>query len=472
MLIKLIPALVVLCGASIEILHAAETKPAKPNIVFIMPDQQCADAMSCRMGTQYLKTPALDGLAQNGMVFTRAYSANPLCMPSRNSIFTGRYPHETGVTKNARSNLDAAEFTDMGAYFRQAGYETAYFGKRHLCFKVENSFQFTSQPPKQMHDPATVAGAVKFIAQEHDKPFLLVVSLINPHNVCELARGQELPDGPIGTAPSPEQCPPAPCNLAVQQNEPDTMTIMRRGYQASPLFPVSKFTVKDWRQLRWGYFRLIEKADAQIAEVLAALRTAGLERNTVVVFTSDHGECAGAHGFNQKTVLYEESARVPLLVSFKGRTKTGICDRLVNTGLDILPTLLDFAAVTVPARLTGRSLRPLATGQSVTAWRDQVVVENNMDQAGWIDGYHPATEGRMVRTERYKYCVYSRGQQRESLVDLETDPGETRNLATDPAYRKALLEHRDRLARFGNEYHDALVGDLLADDVKPRPFDK
>src|SRR5512139_2830177 len=93
--------------------------------------------MSCRMGTRYLKTPAMDSLAAAGMLFTRAYSANPLCMPSRNSIFTGRYPHQTRVTSNESVNLNAQEFVCMGTYFRQAGYETAYFGKWHLAYDVK-----------------------------------------------------------------------------------------------------------------------------------------------------------------------------------------------------------------------------------------------------------------------------------------------------------------------------------------------
>jgi len=248
------------------------------------------------------------------------------------------------------------------------------------------------------------------------------------------------------------------------------MTVMRQSYHATPVFPVGNFDVEQWRQLRWAYYRLIEKSDAEIGKVLAALRQAGLEENTVVVFTSDHGECAGAHGFNQKTVFYEESARVPLIVSFKGHTHSGTSDRLVNTGLDILPTVLDFAGIPQPKKLTGRSLRSLALGKPVTAWRNYIVAENNMVQGGAVGDLLPTTEGRMVRSEQYKYCVYSYGQQRESLVDLEKDPGETVDLATDPASHEILLKHRDLLREFARENHDALTTELLKGGVKPRPF--
>ena len=448
----------------------------RPNVVFIMTDQQCAEAMSCRMGKQLINTPALDSLAAGGMVFTRAYTPNPLCMPARNSLFTGRYPHETGVTKNAQVNLDPAEFPCLGTYFRQAGYETAYYGKWHLCFNQKDVRAHGFETPRapadktQDQDARAAGSAAWFITQRHEKPFLLVVSLLNPHNICEYARGQALPCGPIGETPLPEQCPPAPANLAPPENEPDSMTMMRKGYHASPLFPVGDFAVAKWRQVRWAYYRMIEKVDAEIGKVLLALRRTGLEDKTLVLFTSDHGECAGAHGFNQKTVFYEESVHVPLIVHQKGLTRQGTSDRTVNTGLDLLPTMLDFAGIERPRKLTGRSLKPLSLGEPVTQWRDHLVLENHMDQAGAVGDLRPALQGRMVRTERYKYCVYSQGRQRESLVDLQTDPGETKDLAQNPAYRQVLLEHRALLARFAREHNDPLAASLLADDVAPRPF--
>ncbi len=313
-------------------LDAAERKVARPNILFIITDQQSADAMSCRMGKQFLHTPTMDRLAQTGMLFTRAYSPNPLCMPSRNSMFTGRYPHETGVTQNAdpAGGLNPKEFVCLGTYFRNAGYDAAYSGKWHLCFKVKDieahGFEIVTGKAKGDHDAGVTDGAVKFLARPHDKPFLLVASFLNPHNICEWARrlaGREqvLKCGEIGEPPPLEQLPPLPANLAPPKNEPDGMTLMRRAYQVdSGPFPVGKFTPEDWRKHRWGYYRMIEKVDAEIGKVLAALRQAGLEENTLIVFTADHGECAGAHGFNQKTVLYDESARVPLIVACKGKT--------------------------------------------------------------------------------------------------------------------------------------------------------
>jgi len=471
---------VIMVGILAPPMGSVKAAPAaeRPNVLFIMTDQQFADAMSCRMGNQYIHTPAMDGLAKTGMMFTRAYTSNPLCMPARNSIFTGRYPHETKITKNGGPQLDPREFASMGSYFQAAGYETAYFGKWHLRYdprdKQSHGFETAECLHGNGHDSEVGDLATKYVAGKSgdlDAPFLAVVSLSNPHDVCQLARHESLPSGPIGNPPPPERCPPVPANLDPPKNETDTMAVLRKGYQGpGSKFPVGNYTDDQWRQLRWGYYRLVEMVDGEIGRVLASLRKAGREQDTLIVFTSDHGECAGAHRFNQKTVFYEESARVPLIVCLKGRTEPATCDRLVNTGIDILPTLLDFAGIAAPKKLTGRSLRPIALGGTPDEWRDHVVIQNHLSQSVRVDGFRAATEGRMVRSERYKYCVYGHGIRRESLVDMREDPLETVNLAQRPEYRQALLDHRELLRDFGKAHRDDLVKILVANDVEPRPF--
>ncbi len=168
----------------------AEAFAAQPNILFIMTDQHSADALSCRIGDRYLKTPNLDRLAARGTFFTRAYTPNPLCMPARNSIFTGRYPHETKITDNTKVMLDANAFPTMGAYFRRAGYQTAYFGKWHLAYPEGQTATHGFETLDTGHlDAENAAHAATFLAQKHAKPFLLVVSFLNPHNVCGGADG-------------------------------------------------------------------------------------------------------------------------------------------------------------------------------------------------------------------------------------------------------------------------------------------
>jgi arylsulfatase A-like enzyme len=464
--------------AALALACAAGAMAAPPNVVLIITDQQTADALSFRMGRDYIHTPALDRLAARGTYFSRAYAPNPLCMPARNSFITGRFPHETGVTDNAAQHdgrtLDPEEFVTLGTHFARAGYRTGYYGKWHLAYdrdalETHGFFEIDTQ----QQDDTTARYATEFLAGRDERPFFLVASFLNPHDVAQLSRGQRLPNGPVGEPPPLDQRPPAPTNLAPPAHEPDTMEMVRRGYHANMrLFPIRHFTPSMWRALRWGYYRLVEKVDAEIGRVLDALDAAGLTETTVIVFLSDHGECAGAHGLTQKTVFYEESVRVPMIVSVPGQ-EARQSDAFVNMGVDLMPTLLDYAGIAIPAHLPGRSLRPLVAGETVDDWRDEVIIGNHMSQGDVIEeGFVPITEGRMVRTARYKYCVYQHGESRESLIDLIDDPGEMVDLARDPAYRHVLLEHRERLRRFGVKYDDALVDELLADDVGPRPFDR
>ncbi|MBI1373078.1 MAG: sulfatase-like hydrolase/transferase [Phycisphaera sp.] len=446
--ITLVAALVI--AAAIAPCIAAEPPaPARPNVLFIITDQQFADAMSCRMGDKWIHTPNMDRLAAAGMLYTRAYAANPLCKPSRAAMFTGHYAVQTGIESNKPAKkFDFDRFTSLGRVFADAGYDTGYIGKWHLPWATSKNtdqhgfavMQVSDDDEK--HPPV----ATKFIRAKRDKPWLLVLSMLNPHNICQWSRDQKLPNGPIGDAPPPDQCPPAPANLAPCANEPPIMAQMRDCYHASTTFPVGDFSADKWRQYRWAYYRLIEKVDAQLGPVLDALHDSGQDANTLIVFTADHGECAGAHGWNQKTVMWEESARVPFIVVYPGVVQHGVSDQLVNTGVDIMPTLCDFAGVKPPADLPGMSLKGDATGNAdATPKRSFIVVSDYMAQGAKANGVDPHPHSRMLRTARYKYWVLDQGDPRELLFDMEKDPGETINLAPDPAYAATLKELRAQL---------------------------
>jgi arylsulfatase A-like enzyme len=465
---------------------AVSPQTQHPNVILIMTDQQFAEAMSCRMGDKYLKTPALDYLSGNGIIFTRAYSPNPLSMPARASLITGRYPHETGVTWNiVPEGFDNKELPGMGTYFIEAGYETAYYGKWHLPYNRKLVASHGFENLEQQGDVNTISmspdtraadDAVKFIMRSHDKPFMMLVSFLNPHNVCELARRlagikQVLNCGEIGDPPAPDKLPPAPLNMAPPANEPDGLSNFRKLMQLEGgVFPVAGFTIEDWQKLRWGYYRMIELVDREIGKVLQAVTTAGLADKTVIVFTSDHGECAGAHSFNQKTVFYEESVRVPLIISMKGKTKKTTADNLVNTGIDILPTILECAGISKPSGLPGKSLWPIVLGMTAAGWPEYIVIEN--DLRAWEQPDTPRMEGRTVITERYKYSIYDKGFQRESLYDLKSDPGEMVNIATEKEFGKILSQHRKILADFGQKNKDPLARQLLKNNEAQVPFAK
>lgn len=157
------------------------------------------------------------------------------------------------------------------------------------------------------------------------------------------------------------------------------MTLMRRSYQNNPMFPVGNFDDAKWRQYQWAYYRLIEKVDTQIGAVMRALRDNHLEENTIVVFAADHGDCQGAHRWNQKTVFYDESVRVPFLIRYPGVVRTGVSNHLVNTGIDLIPTLCSLAGIERPADGDGISLMRAATRTSGDS-RTCIVSSNDMDQ--------------------------------------------------------------------------------------------
>ncbi len=218
-------------------------------------------------------------------------------------------------------------------------------------------------------------------------------------------------------------CPPLPTNYGIPEGELSVFGDKLGGFRG---YVRQHWTERDWRLHRWAYARLTERVDSEIGKVLAALRESGLENHTLVMFTSDHGDMDSAHRFEHKSLLYEEAVRVPLIVSWKGVTQAGAVDRehLVSTGLDLIPTMCEFASVPVPAALKGRSVKPLAQGQPVEPWRSHLVVENQ--------------QSRLVLADRWKYMVGASGEIREMLVDLDRDPGELQNLAAGRAYRERL----------------------------------
>ena len=432
-----------------------------PNILVIITDQQFADAMSCCIGRDYIHTPNMDALAADGMRFTRAYSANPLCVPSRTTMFTGHYLHETGIQTNSKEKIDPDKFVCMGRIFKEAGYDTGFFGKWHMPFKEANSNEhgfdtYIGKPGRYSGAPAS-----DVIRKDRERPFLAIASFLNPHNICEWSRGQKLPGGPIGEPPEPQACPPLKPNMAPPEGETDIISHMRKGYQAHRLFPVGNFTNDKWRQYRWAYYRLIEKVDRHVGTLLDALRESEQQENTLIVFLGDHGECHGVHRWNQKTVFYDEAARVPFIISQKGRTPQGTCDTLVQTGVDLIPTLCDFAGIDGPKALPGRSLKAQALNKAAGEDRPYIVVSNKMVQCEPVDGVLLQPDGRMVRSSRYKYCLYSLGQRRESLVDMQTDPGEMVNLAAKSQYRPALLQHRKFLRDFARKQYDRVALSML-----------
>ncbi|TZF86103.1 sulfatase-like hydrolase/transferase (plasmid) [Pedobacter sp. BS3] len=433
-------------------LAQAAVKSSKPNILLIMTDQQTADAMSCAGNTD-LHTPAMDMLAANGVRFVRAYAAQPLCTPSRTSIFSGKMPHETGFTVNASKNDQLPDsLLMMGKIFASAGYKTGYVGKWHLPLPVtkkqQHGFEYIENTGMGDYtDAATPAFCADFIKKNKDNPFLLVASFLNPHDICEWARKDNLKMDLLPAVPDSSFWPKLPANWRKPANEPPV--IREQQHSNYRTYPSLNWNESQWRQYRWAYNRLVEKVDNYIAMVLASLKKYQVENNTIVIFTSDHGDGYAEHQWNQKQVLYEESAKVPFIVSKIGVWKSRTDSSLVCNGIDMIPTMCGFAGIAVPKGLNGMNVKTRIDNPE-SAWRDTLVTETEFADNDKSLGI----KGRAVFTSHFKYIVYNKGELREQLFNLAADPGEMNNLAVQKAYTAKLKIFRDYLKQWCRQHHD------------------
>ena len=423
---------------------------SRPNILFLFTDQQSARAMSCA-GNPHLSTPHMDRLAAGGTRFAQAYCAAPVCGPSRSSLLSGCLPHETGVLVNGLS--PDTSLANMGEIFQAAGYDTAWSGRWHLPDNPGRGGQMRGF--EVLHDPEVRLGlggtgdgpvteaASQFLQRRGERPFLLGVSLCNPHDICHWIMDAPPPPADAGGLP------PLPANFELDPGEPEFIQQCRR----RPYYGQEGTRTGDWDQVQWraylaAYYRFTEEVDGHIGRLLDTLRECGLEEDTLVLFTSDHGEGMAAHRWVVKLMLYEEPMRVPFIIRWPGVVPAGTVDqqRLVS-GVDVLPTLCDCAGVARPA-VTGQSLKPLIEDPGDIG-RALLVAELCPDTENL------AMQGRMLRTRRYKYIAFSQGRDPELLFDLQTDPGETRNLAPDPAMTGELRRHRGLLEAWCAEGGDS-----------------
>lgn len=425
----------------------------RPNLLVIITDQQHANALGCE-GDVYVHTPNLDRLAASGMRFRRAYATNPVCVPSRYSLLSGYMPTrfdglEINIQHKSRPQprvTDWIEAAPAGYALREAGYTTSYGGKLHVQdfnrFTPEAGevFGFDSLHPGVRDDLAQAAAA--FLRAGPTEPFCLWVSLINPHDICWFL--QKSLEQWLEVLGGDDELPPLPANFAPTEAEPDWIARFRcgtLGEEETVELSVNRDmgqAAAEWDERTWRIYRAVYRhfmadVDRQIGIVLDALDAGGARDSTLVLFTSDHGDHDAAHGLTMKRSFFDESARVPLIASWPGRVPAGTVDdaHLVSNGLDLLPTLLDFAGCEIPVALPGRSLKQILLGQTPDDWRDYLVGET--------------IHGRMVRTDRWKYellYVADANVSREMLIDMERDPGESVNLAPDPAHRETLARHR------------------------------
>lgn len=423
-----------------------QRRPARPNLLLVMADQHAAHALSCA-GSGYVATPAIDTLAAEGTHFTRAYTTFPLCVPARASMMTGRHPHQLGVRGNR--SIDARLCwapTSLGHALRGAGYDTAYGGKWHApqpSVSAEDGFEVVAP----FGDRGLVDAACSWLRgrPRQSEPFALVVSFDDPHTICEYARSQPMPYGEITEVPTVRELPALPANHGPSAYQPEA--VRHEQQRAAASYGTAGFGPDEWRRYRHVYARLVERADAAVGAVLRALRSAGHAEDTVVIYTSDHGDGDAAHGWNQKTALFEECCRVPLIVRDPARRFLGASsDALVSVGLDLLPTARAVAGLPPDPVCAGRDLFAVAAGSTR---HEEIVIETTFEKP-----LGAGTTGRALIEQRFKYVVYGWGAHREQLFDLTNDPGEMRNLAAEAAFDPVLERMRTRLLAWCRRTND------------------
>jgi arylsulfatase A-like enzyme len=440
-------------------LLAGAQSTSRPNILLIITDQQTADAMS-NAGNKDLHTPAMDKLAQNGVRFTRAYCAQPLCTPSRTAIFSGKMPFETGFVGNApeKDGQWPDSLLMMGKILKDGGYQTGYVGKWHLpvpAGKVsQHGFEYIQNTSfLDYNDGATPSYCARFIKENKDKPFLLVASFLNPHDICEWARGEALKMDVLEDAPPAAQCPELPANWRIPANEPQIVRDQQKVSERT--YPSTKWNAGQWRQYRWAYNRLVEKVDKYVEMVLASLKKYGVEKNTIIIFTADHGDGYAGHSWNQKQILYEEASRIPFIVSKIGVWKARTDDMLVCNGTDMIPTICGLTGVQKPGYLKGIDISKRLINP-VKNLRDTLVIETDFADNEDLLGI----SGRAVITKDFKYIVYNKGEIKEQLFDLSKDPGEINNLAVNVTYKKKLISMRNYLKKWCEKNGDKFTAGL------------
>ena len=439
----------------------------QPNILFFLADDHRADLMGCA-GHPILKTPTMDRLAAEGVRFENMFVTTSICAASRASIFTGLYERTHGYTFGKRPIPAQFCQDSYPTLMRAAGYRTGFIGKYGVgspkgereemfdyCRILHRHPYWQKQPDGSKRHISEVAGdhAIEFLqSHETDQPFCLSVSFNAPH----AEDGDKRPG--IGHYPWPKavdgmyddiQVPrPHLCKEEIFESQPKFLkeSLNRKRY----------FwrwdTEEKWQKNVRAYFRMLSGIDHVMDRVLQKLEELGLADNTVVIYSGDNGYYLASRGFAGKWSHYEQSLRVPLIISDPRQPK-GQRGRVVEPmalNVDIPATMLTLAGLQLPHHYQGRSVEPMLRGTEVD-WRDDFFCEHLMDHPRI-----PKWEG--VRGRRYKYARYfEQDPPYEFLHDLKKDPEELKNFADDDNYEDILARLRKRCDRLRNRYEAARV---------------
>lgn len=431
---------------------AAEPPSRRPNLLVVLTDDHRFDALGC-MGNPVLRTPNIDTLAREGVLFRNSFVTTSICCTSRASIFTGQYARRHGINDFATPLSPDQMGQTYPILLRTAGYRTGFVGKFGVGDEGESPAKhfddYKGFPGQGNYWPkggtthltdVMTAQAVEFVKRcSAQQPFCLSISYKAPHAQDPDPR-QYLYAPRFKDLYANTTIPlPATANEADFAAQPDFL----RNSEARRRWQIRFATPESYQEMIKAYYRLITHVDESVGQVMEALRASGLAENTVVLFTGDNGYYFGEHGLADKWFPHEESIRVPLVVCDPRQSKErrGVGRDQMALNIDLAPTLLALAGVPVPSGMQGRDLTPVLRGES-PAWRDEFFYEHRFQHKGI-----PKSEG--VRTARYVYWKYLDVERdAEWLFDLQTDPGQTRNLIADPGMKNVASDLRQKTVSY------------------------
>ena len=448
---------------------AAQAGPRRPNLIFMTTDGHRPDALSLN-GNPILQTPNFDRIGREGVQFRNSFCTNALCLPSRATVLTGLYGHNTGCVDNMDRAIpaDVPMFTDL---LREAGYEVGLFGKAHVANLGKRNWDYYFGYPGAATDyfwpviqegsrgelaPPTVHEgyvedvvmdrAIRWMTQKREKPFCLIFWFQSPHapffrprRLLDLYNGLAIPK-PATFDDDLRGYPGKPRAFANADDSIGTYT--RTSLTKANCARTLEEVVKD-------YYAGIVAADENVGRMFQALTSMGQIDDTAIMFSADHGFFLGEWRKYDKRFMHEPSIRTPMLVRYPRMVRAGAEVNEMVTNLDIAPTLLELAGLPVPKRMQGLSMVPFLKGEKPAAWRKDWLYEYYE-----YPGPHDVPKNRGVRTDRYKFIHYYEAAEEFEMYDLQEDPGELHNLYGDPRYTGLSEYLRRRLDELRKETDD------------------
>lgn len=490
-----------------------ESRPKKPNIIFIMTDDHSYQTISA-YDRRFIKTPGLDRIANEGVIFSNSFVANSICAPSRACMLTGKHSHANGQTDN-KVVFDGSQET-FPKMLQQAGYQTALIGKWHLK-SDPTGFDHWSILPDQgnYYNPDFIDknGGKRYDGyvtdlitdfstdwldhRDKDKPFCMLVHHKAVHRVwmpsienLKAFKDQEFPlpenffdDYNGRTAAGLQEMSiikdmDLVYDLKMLDHEGEIQSHYRNAYQHGeygrmtetqrqawdavydPIiekFKADKLTGKElakWKYNRYmqDYLACVKSLDDNVARLLKYLDDNGLAENTIIVYTSDQGFYMGEHGWFDKRWMYEESFRTPLVMRFpQSYNAHGKITQLVQN-IDYAPTFLELAGIPVPDHIQGKSLLPLITSDGKTEWRKSLYYHYYE-----FPGEHAVRRHYGIRTDRYKLIHFYNDIDEWELFDLQNDPSEMKNLYGIAEFQNLGDSLKIELKKLQEQYHDPII---------------